>query len=146
MASPNMTTPTWLSETDLARISAQNPSTDWGRQLFRDVWPQRFPTVLASDTYRAYASVLSRIHTSMRKGMTLAEIEVLIDREDRIYRNLQPGTVFTGGAGLAVTNALQNAHSVHASLFADTLESELIYAARMYMTARGMEGGGRKLA
>ena len=141
-----MATTTWLTEPELARISAQDPSTPWGRQLFRDVWPQRFPTVLSSDTYRAYASVLSRMLMSMRHGMSLAEIETLIDGEDRIYKTLQPGTAFTGGAGLAVGNAWQDAHSIEGTLFAASLESQLIYAARMYVSARRMEMAGRRLA
>lgn len=132
-------------EPELVRISAQDPSTAWGRQLFRDVWPRRFPTVLSSDTYRGYASVLWRTLMSMRNGISLAEIEVLIDREDRIYKTLQPGTAFTGGAGLAVTNAWQDAHSIEVNIFGAVLESQLIYAARMYVTARRVEMGGRRL-
>ena len=141
-----MATTTWLIEPEIARISAQDPSTPWGQQLFRDVWPHRFPTVLSSDTYRGYASVLSRMLMSMRKGMSLTEIEALIDREDRIYKTLQPGTAFTGGAGLAVTNAWQDAHGIDVNLFGALLESQLIYTARMYVTARRMEMAGRRLA
>jgi hypothetical protein len=141
-----MTSAHWLNEAELMQIIKRNPSTDWGLDLMRDAWPRRFPTVLSSPTYQAYSSVLSRLLGSMRNGMTLTDIERLIEREDQICKTLQPGTAFTGGAGLAVVNAWQDAHAIDVNLFAAKLESELIYTARVFARALQLEHAGRKLA
>jgi hypothetical protein len=141
-----MTNTHWLSDVELSQISSRYPSTAWGRELIRAAWPQRFPTVLSSDTYRGYSSVLSRLLGSMWNGMTITDIERLIDRENQISQRLQPGTAFAGGAGLAVVNAWQDAHAIDVNLFAEKLESELIYTARVFVKARQLEQAGRVLA
>jgi hypothetical protein len=136
----------WMDDGDLLPIANRKPSTPWGNELFRAAWPQRFPTILSSDTYRGYASVLARIFQSMRNGITVSEIERTIDLVDSVVKTLEPGTAFAGGAGLAVVNQWQDAHAINVNLFPAKLESELIYTARTFVTARQLELGGRKLA
>ena len=136
----------WLDDGELIQIASRQPSTPWGRELFSTAWPQRFPTILSSDTYRGYASVLARIFASMRHGIMLSEIERSIDAVDSLVRMLPSGTGFTGGAALAIVNQWQDAHAINVNLFPAKLESELIYVARMFVTARRLESGGQRLA
>ncbi len=136
----------WLDDSELIQIAGRQPSTSWGRELFSIAWPQRFLTILSSDTYRGYASVLVRIFASMRYGITLSEIERSIDAVDSLVRMLPSGTDFTGGAALAIVNQWNDAHAINVNLFPAKLESEFIYAARMFVTARRLESGGQRLA
>jgi hypothetical protein len=136
----------WLDDADLIQIAGRQPSTPWGRELFTTAWPPRFPTILSSETYRGYVSVLARIFASMRFGITLSEIERSIDAVDSLVRMLTSATDFTGGAALAIVNQWNDAHAINVNLFPAKLESELIYVARMFVTARRLELAGQRLA
>ncbi len=135
-----------LDDGELIRIASREPSTPWGRQLFSTAWLQRFPSIVSSDTFRGYATVLARIFSSMRHGITVSEIEHSIDGVDSLVRLLQSGTDFTGGAALAIVNQWNDAHAINVNLFPAKLESELIYAARLFVTARRLELAGQRLA
>ena|SRR5579871_1468832 len=141
-----MTNTLWLDDGELARIANRQPSTPWGRELFSTAWPQRFPSLAPSDTFRGYASVQWRIFVSMRYGITVSEIEHLINAADGMVKILQPGTEFAAGAVLGITNQWEDAHAINVNLFPAKLESELIYVARVFVTARRLELGGQRLA
>ncbi len=136
----------WLDDNSLIQIASREPSTAWGQDLFSTAWPQRFPTILSSDTFRGCASVLARIFASMRYGVTLSEIERSIDAVDSLVRMLPSGTDFTGGAALAIVNQWNDARAINVNLFPAKLESELIYVARLFVTARRLELAGQRLA
>jgi hypothetical protein len=138
----------WLDDDEMIRISRLAPSTQFGLDLMRDAWPKRFPTVISSPTYRGYAMALSAL-ASMGAGASVAAIEQMIERVDQAYKNSKycvPGNDLAGGIGLAIANSWQDAHSVSLNLFAAKTESELIYAAKMFVAARGLENSGKKLA
>jgi hypothetical protein len=140
----------WLDDSELLRLSRLAPSTAWGRELMTSAWPQRFPTLLSSDTYRGYATILSRVYGSMRSGTGVKDVEIIINRVDQDYKGETASVVgsdLAGGAGLALANAWSDAHTgVTLEQIAAALESQLIYAARMFATALQQETRGRRPA
>ena len=140
----------WLDDSELLRLSRMAPSTPWGRELMTNAWPQRFPSLVASDTYRGYATILSRVYGSMRSGIGVKDVEIIIGRVDQEYQG-QPkaaaGSALAGGAGLALANTWSDAHTgISVEQIAAALESQLIYAARMFVTALQQEARGQRLA
>jgi tetratricopeptide (TPR) repeat protein len=139
----------WLDDAELARISRQVPSTAWGKELMRDAWPARYQGLLSSDTYRGCAMVLSTLFGNMRVGMQIGELVQIIgsvDQSIKTSHTLPTGTDRCGGASLAITNAWQRAHSgLTIDQIGMAFESELIYAAQMFMKAHQQEIAGEKL-
>jgi hypothetical protein len=131
----------WLDDNELARISAQHPSTRWGAELMRGAWPKRYPTLLSSETYRGCAIVLSTLLASMWQGISVREIQRLVEGVDqslKVSRILQAPNDQYGGASLTVVNAWTTAADLGftAEQIAAAYESELIFAARMFVIAR----------
>lgn len=131
----------WLDDGQLARISRQRPSTEFGRSLF-ERWGERYPELLSSDIYRGCAIVLSMLtEECARRGHTITAIEQIIDEIHDCVRasgRLPAGTDLQAGATLSLSNAWQSAHSgVTASQAATAYESELIYVANLFLRARG---------
>jgi hypothetical protein len=140
----------WLDDGELLRLSRLAPSTPWGRELMTSAWPQRFPTPLSIDAYRGYATVLSRVYGSMRSGIGIRDVEGIISRVVLECKNQpQPaaGSALVGGAGLALANTWSDAHTgITVEQVAAAVESQLIYAARLFANAYQEEGRGQRLA
>jgi hypothetical protein len=140
----------WLDDSELLRVSRLAPSTALGRELIASAWPQRFPTLLSSQTYRGYATILSRVYGSMRAGHGVKDVESIITRVAQEYKGQTAstaGSALAGGAGLAVANAWSDAHAgISVEQIAAALESQLIYAARMFADALQQEARGQRLA
>jgi hypothetical protein len=131
----------WLDDNALARISRQVPSTNWGKELMRDAWPKRYPGLLSRDTYRGCAIVLSMLCASMRRGISVREIQQLVEGVDQSLKTsttLRPPSDLYGGASLTIVNAWTTAADLGftAEQIAAAYESELIYAAQMFIKAR----------
>ncbi len=132
--------PCWLDDNELVRISRQSPSTPFGAQLMRDVWPKRYTEGLSSETYRGCATVLSMLCAGMRRGIGISEIDRLIESVDQSIKTsntLPAGSHQLGGAALTITNAWECAHCGYTSdQIAAAYKSELIYAAKLFVAAR----------
>lgn len=130
----------WLDDDAMAQISRQSPSTPAGLKFMREMWPNRFAGLLSSDTYRGYAIVFSMLCRSMRNGISLHEIEQLVELVDESAKKSQTlpkETDRLGGAILATTNAWEDSHcGVSTHDFVAACESQLIYAAQKFVTAR----------
>ena len=139
----------WLDDAQMMEISCRRPSTRWGEQLISDTWPARYAGLVSSDTYRGCAIVLLALHSGTVSGISLLEIEQLIDDVDHAVKRsnrLVAGSDACGGALLTTTNAWDTAH---AGLTSDqiraALESELIYAAGKFVIARQLEMSGHTI-
>ena len=132
----------WLGDEELLRLSHQIPSTKIGKQLLPR-WKERFVDPMPSLLYRGYAIVLWTLWKQMRAEMTIAGIEQSIDRvhDSRMKSKLfVRGTDLDAGAVLAAANAWEGAHcGLTADQFAGAIESELIYAATLFINARSRE-------
>jgi hypothetical protein len=136
-------------EERVMQISHRVPQTAWGRELMTDAWPKLYESGLTSETYLGCVAVLLTLTPHLRQGMTLKDIEQKVTAIDQSLKNSKlfvPGSDRAGGALLAVTNAWQR---THAGLSAEQLliafDSELIYAAKMFIAARAREKEGEKL-
>jgi hypothetical protein len=93
--------------------------------------------------------VLSALHAGVHHTMRLDEIEGVIENVDEGVKSsasFPAGSDRLGGAVLTVTNAWEGAHSgISAAQFVAALESERIYAARMFCLAREQEAAGNRL-
>ena len=140
----------WLDDSQLALLGRQSPSTAWGAQLMRDAWPKRYPGLLSSATYRGCAIVLSMLRANMRVGISVPEIRRLVEQVDQSLKNsraLQANSDLSGGANLTIVNAWTTAAELGltAEQVAAAYESELLYAAKMFVLARQQESRGEKL-
>jgi hypothetical protein len=139
----------WLDDARLDDIRREIPSTAWGRELMTTAWPKRYPGLLSSETYRGCAIVLSALNASIRSTMQLSEIGRIIENlghSIKTSRNYPAGSDRCGGAVMTVTNAWEGAHGgISVTQITEALESELIYAARMFGAARKQESAGNKL-
>jgi hypothetical protein len=139
----------WLDDRKLANIRHQVPSTEWGKELMRDAWPKMFQQLCSSETYRGYAIVISVLCSHMRRGISIGEIEKIIESVDRSVKTSRTFTLsehLLGAAGLAITNAWERCHcGITTDQIAASYESELIYTAKMFNIAREHEIAGRKL-
>ena len=140
----------WLNDESLAEISRRVPSTDWGRQWLRDLWPKMHPVLMPSELYRGYAMALSILCAHMRPGIRLSEIGRIIDSVDQAAQtatSLPVGAEQTEGFALAIANAASRTQSgaVPADQLVAAFESELIYVARLFAEARRHESAGVKL-
>ena len=140
----------WLDDSQLAHLGRQAPSTAWGAQLMRDVWPKRYPGLLSSATYRGCAIVLSMLRAQMRAGVSVPEIQQLVEQVDqslKTSRVLQADGDLSGGANLTIVNAWTTAAELGltAEQIAAAYESELLYAAKTFVLARQHESKGEKL-
>jgi hypothetical protein len=139
----------WLDDDRLAHLARQTPSTQFGVELMAK-WPARYPGLLSSDTYRGCAIVLSKLVDLLaNRSVTTYDIEQAIEAVDRMVKSptaLALGDDLRGGAGLTTANAWESAHSgVSPQQVVAAYESELIYAAKMFLTARGRELSGHRL-
>lgn len=139
----------WLGDGELAELSRQHPSTPWGTELMREVWPKKNPQLLSSETYRGYATVLSKLHSRMRRGLSISRIEQIIEDVDQSLKslaNFSAPTHASGGAVLAVANAWESAHcGITPDQIAVAYESELIFTAKLFCNARQREMAGETL-
>jgi hypothetical protein len=139
-----------LADHELAGLGVRQPSTPWGAELMRTAWPQRYPGLLSSETYRGCASVLSALLAAMHPGIGVGAIQQLVERVDQAVKGspiAQTQNDACGGAVLTVTNAWTTAADLGftAPQIAAAYESELIYAAKMFVRARQQEAAGKKL-
>jgi hypothetical protein len=132
----------WLDDTELAVIGNRNPSTPWGAELIRDAWPKRYPTpFVSSETYRGVAIALATICASMHKGISVSEIQQIVEAADKSLRTsttFRANSDLHGGAALAIANAWTTAADLGftAEQIAVAYDSELIFAARTFVRAR----------
>jgi hypothetical protein len=130
----------WLDDAALVQVSRRVPSTALGRQLMTQTWPERFPSVCSSESYRGYAIVLSMVCAYIHSGIDLRAIERVIDGVDQCVKTsntFRPYTDICGGAVLALANAWESAHcGITPAEVVAAYESELIYAAGMFVRAR----------
>src|SRR5262249_10822698 len=77
-----------LHDDQLVYLSHQSPSTAWGRELMQDAWPKLFQGLLSSETYRGYASVLSMLYQQVRTGISVSEIQKLIEIADQRLKSV----------------------------------------------------------
>jgi hypothetical protein len=132
----------WLDDRELARISSQAPSTAFGIEAIREVWPSKFTELCPSDGYRGMAITLSMLLSQTREGMNFREFDRLIEGVDqslKASKSLQAPLHrwLRGGAFLEITNAWETLRSgLNPDQFVAALESKLIYTARMFFVAR----------
>jgi hypothetical protein len=139
-ASPMTFEQHWLDNETMARISRQVPSTAFGRDCMRDVWPKKFQGLCPSETYRGYAIGLAMVRGQIRPGSSLRDLNSIIDRVDQAIKTsgtIQTNADLRGGAVLQITNAWSavNETGLSADMVIAAFESELIYAARMFVAA-----------
>lgn len=96
----------WLNDRKLAHFSRQVPSTDWSKELMTDAWPKMFQQLCSSETYRGYAIVLSILCAHMRKGISIGEVEQIIESVDRSVKTMKKswarlGTIIYGFVAIA---------------------------------------------
>lgn len=133
----------WLDDLQLKKISHQFPSTPWGIELMETVWPRHFAELCSSETYRGYATVLSIVSAQMYRGISISGIEQIIEDVDRSLKTAAAAAAVRGGATLAITNAWERAHcGITSDQVGAAYESELIYAANMFVRARQYEMAG----
>jgi hypothetical protein len=140
----------WLDDNSLTELSRRVPSTDWGRQWLRDLWPKMHPVLMPSELYRGYAMALSILCAHVRPGIRLSEIGRIIDSVDEAAQtatSLPVGAEQTEGFALAIASAASRTQSgaVPADQLVAAFESELIYVARLFEEARRHENAGVKL-
>lgn len=131
----------WLADDQLAYISTQQPSTSWGAELIGTTWPKRYPTLLSSETYRGCATVLSLLLSLMHQGISVRQIQMLVENLDQSLKAsqlAQTANDMFGGAGLTIVNAWTTAAELGftSQQIAAAYESELIYVAKMFIHAR----------
>jgi hypothetical protein len=135
----------WLEDRELLELSQRTPRTQWGKELMRDAWPKRFTGMVSSDTYRGYASVLAEVYRKIYVGAELQHVENIITRVDEDSKLLadQEQSDLAGGARLAIVNSWSNTHcGLTIQKAIDAFESELIYTAKMFVTASQLEASG----
>jgi hypothetical protein len=130
----------WLDNEAMARISRQVPSTAFGRDCTRDVWPKRFQELCPSETFRGYAIGLAMVCGQMRAGSSLHDLNNIIDCVDQAVKTsvtLDVNADLRGGAVLQIMNAWSavNESGLSADMIVAAFESELIYVARMFVAA-----------
>jgi hypothetical protein len=139
----------WLNDEQMAALGRRIPSTAFGKEL-TPKWAARYQGLLSSDTYRGCAIVLETLFKLLQgRAPTLAAIEQTILGLDEGFRRskvFQAGTALTGGASLAIVNALQSTRSgVAAHQVVAAYDSEAIYAAGRFIEARRRELAGERL-
>lgn len=133
----------WLDDNQLIEISHKVPSTQWGKKLSTEAWPQLYQGILSSNTYRGCAAGLFSLYTSVRRCISLHQIEQIIvelDQSLKISQVCRSGSEQYSGAFLSITNAWQRSHSdLTIDQIVASLESELIYVSQLFVKARQNE-------
>jgi hypothetical protein len=107
--------------------------------------------LLSSNTYRGCAIVLAALSAHLYRGISIREIQQMIESLDQSLKAstiMQSQTDLFGGAGLTITNAWTTASNLGftSEQIIVASDSELIYAAKMFGIARQQEMSGRRLA
>jgi hypothetical protein len=140
----------WLDDEQLNKLSRQIPSTDVGRRLMQTTWPTRYQGLVSSDTYRGCAIALTMLHTRLRyRELSIGLLESAIEAVDQALQTspaIRAREHVVGGASLAIANAWQTVHcGLPAAGVVGAYESEAIYAAQKFATARQYEAAGHQL-
>ena len=139
----------WLDDAQIAALSARSPASAWGQELMQAAWPRLYTSLLSSETYRGCVMALSLLCTQVRPGFALGEVEQLITTLHEAVataETLPAGSDRAGGFGLVITNAWERAHAGLATgQLIEAFESEMIYTARLFVTAREKEKSGSRL-
>ena len=138
-----------VEETRVAALSHRIPATPWGRELMTNAWPKLYEAGLTSETYLGCTAVLLTLAANLRSGMSSDDIVQKVIAVDKSLKNstlFLPGSHRAAGAALTVTNAWERTRQGFSSeQLLIAFDSELIYAAKMFVAARESEKAGGTL-
>jgi len=138
-----------VDEGRVGAISLRVPETVFGRELMTNAWPKLYESGYSSETYLGCVAALLALNAHIRKGMSRNEIEQKIIAIDESLKNskvFMPGAHRTGGAAITMTNAWERTRlGYSAEQIANSFDSELIYASKMFLAAREREKAGETL-